>query len=77
MDRPTGSEVDWETIERRFPRIRRQVTMVDTSELEISSADIRRRVREGAPIRYYVLPAIERYIQLHGLYRTHVSAQDL
>jgi nicotinate-nucleotide adenylyltransferase len=69
MERPTGTEVDWESIEQRFPDIRRQVQVVDVAELEISGNDIRRRVRQGRPIRYYVLPAVARYIHEHGLYR--------
>lgn len=68
MERPTGSPVNWQEAERRFPRIRQQVRMVDIAELEISGNDIRRRVAEGAPIRYYVPPAVNRYIRDHGLY---------
>lgn len=68
MERPTGTAVDWSQVETRFPGIRSQVKVVDVAELEISGNDIRRRVREGRPIRYYVLPAVARYIQEHGLY---------
>lgn len=70
MDRPIGEVIDWVAAERHFPGIREQVTVVDVAELEISGADIRRRVREGRPIRYYVLPAVRRYIERHQLYRT-------
>jgi nicotinate-nucleotide adenylyltransferase len=68
MERPTGSPVDWDAAGRHFPRIREQVQVVDVAELEISGNEIRRRVATGAPIRYYVLPAVERYIRRHGLY---------
>jgi nicotinate-nucleotide adenylyltransferase len=69
MERPTGSPVDWTGAEARFPRVRDQVQVVDVAELEISGNDIRRRVAEGAPIRYYVQPSVERYIRDHSLYR--------
>jgi nicotinate-nucleotide adenylyltransferase len=41
----------------------------DVAQLEISAADIRHRVASGAPIRYFVPPPVERYIDRHGLYR--------
>jgi nicotinate-nucleotide adenylyltransferase len=69
MDRPTGSEVPWSTVEERFPDIRRQVQVVHVAQLEISGADLRCRVRGGRSIRYYVVPAVDRYITDHGLYR--------
>jgi nicotinate-nucleotide adenylyltransferase len=69
MERPTDSPVDWAAIETRFPGIRDQVRVLEVPLLDISSADIRRRVREGRPIRYYVVPAVAEYIQTHGLYR--------
>lgn len=68
MDRPIGEAIDWPAVETRFPGIRRQVLVVDVAELEISGADIRRRVREGRPVRYYVPPPVRRYIDQHGLY---------
>lgn len=68
MERPTGDPVDWNAVQGRFPRIREQVRVVDIAELEISGQGIRRRVADGAPIRYYVQPAVERYIRERGLY---------
>jgi nicotinate-nucleotide adenylyltransferase len=74
MDRPIETVVDWDTVESRFPGIRSRIEVVHVAELEISGEDIRRRVREGRPIRYYVVPAVEHYIMAHGLYRTPVQA---
>jgi nicotinate-nucleotide adenylyltransferase len=42
--------------------------------LDISSSDIRRRVREDRPIRYLVPDEVAQYIGAHGLYRTEVRA---
>jgi nicotinate-nucleotide adenylyltransferase len=41
--------------------------------LDISSSDVRRRVREGKPIRYLVPDEIARYIGVEGLYRAEVN----
>ncbi len=69
MERPLGRPVNLEEVEQRFPHLRRQATIVDVALLEISGENIRHRVREGLPIRYYVLPPVRRYIEQHGLYR--------
>jgi nicotinate-nucleotide adenylyltransferase len=44
------------------------VTVMDIPALAISSSDIRRRVREGEPIRYLVPEGIHTYIHKFGLY---------
>ena len=45
-------------------------SMVAVPQLEISSTDIRERVRQGLPIRYLVPEAVERYIRRKRLYRS-------
>jgi nicotinate-nucleotide adenylyltransferase len=42
--------------------------------IDVSSSDIRRRVREGRPIRYLVPEEVVQYIGAHGLYRAEVTA---
>ena len=37
--------------------------------LDVSSSEIRRRVRAGRPVRHLVPPAVGRYLDVHGLYR--------
>lgn len=69
MDRPTEQGVDWAVVEARFPNIRNRVQMVSVAQLVVSGVNIRMRVRNGQPIRYYVAPAVERYIFEHNLYR--------
>jgi nicotinate-nucleotide adenylyltransferase len=51
-----------------------RVRHVDTPLIQISSTGIRRRVREGRPIRYLVPTAVEEYIGSHQLYREKVKA---
>ena len=47
----------------------RQIHLLNTPELEISSTDIRERVAEGRSIKYIVPPEVEHYIYKKGLYR--------
>ncbi len=46
------------------------VTWLAMPQIDISSSDIRRRLRAGRSIRYLVPPAVERYIRQHRLYRS-------
>ena len=54
---------------QRFPH-----RMVPLPMLDISSTDIRRRVSVGADISHLVPPAVARYIETHGLYRSPVRS---
>jgi nicotinate-nucleotide adenylyltransferase len=49
----------------RFPK----VSVMNIPALAISSTDVRRRVREGEPIRYLVPEGVQTYIEKSGLYR--------
>ena len=46
-----------------------RVSVVQIPALAISSTDIRRRVRDGEPIRYLVPEGVQTYIDKVGLYR--------
>ncbi|MDF2890030.1 MAG: NadD [Clostridia bacterium] len=46
-----------------------ELHIVDVPGLNISSTDIRKRVREGASIRYLVSDAVEQYVFKYELYR--------
>ncbi len=45
------------------------VSYLEIPGMDISSTDIRTRVREGKTIKYLLPPAAEEYIRDHGLYR--------
>jgi nicotinate-nucleotide adenylyltransferase len=45
-----------------------RIRIIENRRLDISATEIRRRVREGLPIGDLVPPAVERYIDSHGLY---------
>jgi nicotinate-nucleotide adenylyltransferase len=61
--------LDWEELELKLPGIRQRLVLLDMPELEIASHVLQQRVRQGWPIRYQVLPAVEAYIYRHNLYR--------
>ena len=67
MERP-GYRVDMDELERLLPGITSRVHFINSPQLDISSTDIQRRVREGLPIKYQVPEAVEDYICEHELY---------
>jgi nicotinate-nucleotide adenylyltransferase len=67
MQRP-GHVPDMEALERVVPGITRRIAWLDVPRLDISSSDLRQRVREGLPLRYLVPPPVEAYICEHSLY---------
>ncbi len=46
-----------------------RVLIMEIPALAISSTDIRRRVKEGRPIRYLVPEGVAEFIEKHGFYR--------
>jgi nicotinate-nucleotide adenylyltransferase len=49
-------------------RVSRCATLLPTPVIEISSSDIRRRVRDGGSIRYLVTDPVESYVRSERLY---------
>lgn len=51
-----------------FPAIEVPYALVEVPALEVSSTDVRRRVRVGAPVRYLIPQAVADYMNDHDLY---------
>lgn len=63
-----GFQADVDELDKVLPGAAERICIVDTPLMEVSSSDIRQRVRVGAPIRYQVPEAVEAYIRAHRLY---------
>jgi nicotinate-nucleotide adenylyltransferase len=61
--------VDLSAWERQVPGTQAKVRFVDAPLLDIASSDIRRRIRQGLPFRYYLSPSVYEYIITNELYR--------
>lgn len=56
-------------LEGDIPGLMAKVRLVDAPLLEIASRQIRHRIREERPFRYYLSPPVYEYILKHELYR--------
>lgn len=65
----SGNPLHLTELETSLPGLSRRVQMIQAPLLEISGTDLRRRVREGQPIKYYLPEEVEAYIFEHGLYQ--------
>jgi nicotinate-nucleotide adenylyltransferase len=63
-----GYEPDLAALEQVVPGVRGRLVWLDTLYLDIAASDLRRRVREGLPLRYLVPSPVEIYIREHRLY---------
>lgn len=63
-----GIEVDLPSLEAQLPGLSSRVHWVQMPLLQISSSDLRTRVREGRPISYLVPRGVEAYVSEQNLY---------
>ena len=57
-----------EILQERLPTLERRLTWLDVPPLHLSATELRRRVREGLPLRYLVPLPVEVLIRKHQLY---------
>lgn len=67
MRRP-GDRVDLDTLEDILPGLKEKVKFIQTPLIEISSQDIRRRIREHRTFRFYLTAAVYQLIIERHLY---------
>ena len=61
---------DLDRLEKELPAgFEDRVHVLEIPALAISSTDVRRRVREGRPVRYLLPEGVARYVEKNGLYR--------
>lgn len=58
------------------PAVPWHIFLSDAVHVDISSTEVRERVRDGRSIRYRVGPEVERYIEANGLYRHLAPAKE-
>jgi nicotinate-nucleotide adenylyltransferase len=68
MRRP-GDEIDLRLLETQIPVITTKVQFVEAPLVEIAASQIRSRIRQGKPFRYYVPDEVYRIILRENLYR--------
>ena len=66
MARP-GWTIEWDAVPVEFRHLREH--LVEVPPIDISSSEVRRRVRKGEPIDQLVPASVARYIAERGLYR--------
>lgn len=67
MRRP-DDQIDLAQLEAEFPGIRSKLQFIDAPLLQIASRQIRRRIAEKRPFRYYLPPAVYQMILERKLY---------
>lgn len=63
-----GCDFDPRNLFLRLPLLRERAIFLEGPRLDISSTELRRRVRNGLPIRYMVPDSVAEYIRSHRLY---------
>jgi nicotinate-nucleotide adenylyltransferase len=66
--RRPGSDPDLDMLEVVCPGIKGKTVFFTAPQIEISAADIRQRIKEGRPYRYFLLPSVYQSIQHHNYY---------
>jgi nicotinate-nucleotide adenylyltransferase len=75
VDRP-GVELDVDRLQQHLPGLVGRLHRVKMPLLDISSTDLRRRVREGRPVAYLTPDEVVAYILEHELYLEEYYFED-
>ena len=66
--RRKGADPDLDVLEAVCPGIKNKIAFFTAPLIEISGADIRQRIREGRPYRYFLVPSVFQSIKRHNYY---------
>ena len=69
----TRERIDWNQLRTALSEAQiagLKADVLETPVIEISSTDVRKRIRQGKSIRYLVPDRVRTYIEEHGLYRS-------
>lgn len=70
VNRPGFEAADWQArVREASPGFAGKMTLLEIPGVDISSTDIRRRIKQGLPISYLLPGVVEQYIYHQGLYR--------
>jgi nicotinate-nucleotide adenylyltransferase len=75
MRRP-GDAVDLNALERQLPGVSAKVRFIEAPLLTIAASDIRQRIAEGRPYRYYLPAAVYELIQNKQLYQNRIPSTE-
>ena len=71
-------EVNFEELEKFFGAENMQhIHLIESPQLEISSTDLRERVKTGRSIKYFVPEIVEEYIYKENLYRAEMTIDEM
>jgi nicotinate-nucleotide adenylyltransferase len=68
MGRP-GVQADLHTLEARIPGILGKVRFMETPQIGISASELRQRIRQGRPYRYYIPEPVYKLIRERQIYK--------
>lgn len=68
VSRPGYGDFDWAGFYARNPYARGRVDCIESTAIDISASELRRRLASGAPVAGLLPAAVEGYIREHGLY---------
>jgi len=66
--RRTGATYDLDRLNKKIPGIKTKIFFIDTPIIDISASNIRERIRQNLPFRYYLHPSVHQIIKGSNLY---------
>ena len=75
VPRPGSHDMDLGSLSAIHPSASQKVVVLEGPSVEISGAEIRRRVASGLSVRYQVREEVERYVYRYRLYRDNEVSQ--